>query len=52
VIEESSYKADNSLNKKINYSYEYDSQNNWIKKTIKIDNETVNIIERQIEYFK
>ena len=36
----------------ITYIYEYDGQHNWINKMTTIDGKAVNILQREIGYFK
>ncbi len=52
VIEESCFDSVNALLYKTEYKYEYDSQNNWIKKIKISEGKAISVVERKIEYFE
>jgi hypothetical protein len=51
-LEEVSTKPDQTVLKKVNFSYEYDAHNNWIVKTTFVEDKPVNILEREIVYYE
>jgi hypothetical protein len=50
-IEDSNYKSDGSLDCKTTYKYDYDKNNNWIRKIKFVNGKAKYITERVIEYY-
>lgn len=50
LTEEQAFNADGSVDALYTYTYEYDGQNNWTKKTQFVDNKARYVIEREITY--
>ena len=52
IIERTKYNSDSFIKERTVFEYEYDKNNNWIKKTSFINETVKEIIEREIEYYK